>query len=85
MDEITTPPPDSVEPDDLPTAMQRRARQVGHDLNNAIGVVSGRAELALIHIQRGNAEGAEKGLQVILEQIERMQALSASLRELNRP
>ncbi len=85
MDDKTTRSPEAAPPDDLPAAMLQRACQVGHDLNNAIGVVGGRAELALMQIDRGNAENARKGLQVILDQIDKMRALSESLRKLDRP
>jgi signal transduction histidine kinase len=58
----------------------RSARQIGHDLNNCLGVVGGRAELARLHIERGNLDGARKGLEVILGQIERMKELTDALR-----
>jgi hypothetical protein len=51
------------------------AGRIGHDLNNCLGVVSGRAELIRMHLDRGNAEGARKG-------IEAMKELSDALREL---
>lgn len=62
--------------------MSRRAREIGHDINNCLGVMTGRAELALMHVDRGNAEKARSGLQTVLEQAEKMTALVASLRTL---
>ncbi|HMB71355.1 MAG TPA: hypothetical protein VKU85_18740 [bacterium] len=71
--------------DDRAAAMARRARKIGHDLNNSIGVIGGRAELALLQIGKGNPEAARKGIQVILDQIDKMSALTDSLRSLDRP
>ncbi|MGQ0720692.1 MAG: hypothetical protein ACT4PE_03845 [Candidatus Eiseniibacteriota bacterium] len=58
------------------------AGRIGHDLNNCLGVVSGRAELIRMHLDRGNADGARKGIEAILGQMERMKELSDALREL---
>jgi signal transduction histidine kinase len=58
------------------------AGRIGHDLNNCLGVVSGRAELMRMHLERGNAEGVRKGIEAILGQMERMKELSDALREL---
>jgi hypothetical protein len=62
--------------------MSLRARQIGHDLNNCLGVVGGRAELALIQLERGNAEAARRGVQTILDQMEKLTAIADSLRRL---
>jgi signal transduction histidine kinase len=62
--------------------MGEEARRIGHDLNNCLGVVSGRAELMQMHLERGNADGVKKGIDAILGQMERMKELSDSLREL---
>jgi hypothetical protein len=58
------------------------AGRIGHDLNNCLGVVSGRAELMRLYLERGNTEGVLKGIEAILGQMERMKQLSDSLREL---
>ncbi len=62
--------------------MAERARQVGHDLNNCLGVVGGRAELIAMYLGRGNSEGAQKGIDVILQQMAKMQELTDQLRTL---
>lgn len=62
--------------------MGEEARRIGHDLNNCLGVVAGRAELMQMHLERGNADGVRKGIDVILGQMARMKELSDSLREL---
>jgi signal transduction histidine kinase len=62
--------------------MGEEARRIGHDLNNCLGVVSGRAELMQMHLERGNVDGVRKGLDAILGQMARMKELSDSLREL---
>jgi len=69
-------------PTDLVTRMGEDARRIGHDLNNVLGVISGRAELMVMHLDRGNADGARKGVEVILGQMEKMKALSDELRNL---
>ena len=68
---------------DTATRMELRARQIGHDLNNCLGVVGGRAELILLQLDRGNAEAAGQGVRVILDQMKKMKALVDSLRRLN--
>jgi signal transduction histidine kinase len=64
--------------------MGQEARRIGHDLNNCLGVVGGRAELLRMHLDRGNVESARKGVDVILGQMDRMKALSDELRDLHR-
>lgn len=58
------------------------ARRIGHDLNNCLGVVGGRAELVRMQLDRGDVGAARKGVDVILTQMERMRRLSDALREL---
>jgi signal transduction histidine kinase len=58
------------------------ARRIGHDLNNSIGVLLGRAELMRIHLERGDPDGVRKGIDVILAQVERMKELADELRSL---
>ena len=65
--------------------MSLRAREIGHDLNNCFGIVGGRAELALVQLDRGNVEAARKGVQTILDQMEKMNALADALRRLDEP
>ena len=62
--------------------MGQIAREIGHDLNNCLGVVGGRAELLVMHLDRGDSEGARRGVEVILKQMDRMKELSNALREL---
>jgi len=69
-------------PTDPVTRMGEDARRIGHDLNNVLGVISGRAELMLMHLDRGNSDGARKGVEVILGQMDKMKALSNELRNL---
>jgi signal transduction histidine kinase len=57
---------------------------MGHYLKNGLGVVGGRAELLRMHLDRGNLDGALKGVDVILGQMERMKALSDELRNLHK-
>ena len=76
-DSTTGAPGDATEGNSL------EARQIGHDLNNCLGIVRGRAELALVQLDRGNAEAARKGLQAIVDQMDKMSALADSLRGRN--
>ncbi|MBZ0268110.1 hypothetical protein K8I85_08135 [bacterium] len=62
--------------------MSRRAREIGHEINNCLGVITGRSELALMQLDRGNPDKARKGVQTVLDQMERMGALVDSLRTL---
>ena len=62
--------------------MGEKARKVGHDLNNCLGIVSGRSELVLMHLDQGNVEKARGGVEVILGQMDRMKELSDLLRNL---
>ena len=61
----------------------KAAREIGHDLNNCLGVVGGRAELVLMYLDKGNSDGARKGIDVILAQMERMKGLTDALRDLD--
>jgi signal transduction histidine kinase len=63
-------------------ALAEEARRIGHDLNNCLGVIVGRAELARLHLDRGNPEGARKGIEVILTQADRIRQLADELRNL---
>jgi nitrogen-specific signal transduction histidine kinase len=76
------PPPEGDAPADRLTALADEARRIGHDLNNCLGVVVGRAELARMHLSRGNEDGARKGIDVILSQTDRMRQLVDELRSL---
>lgn len=67
---------------DRANALAEEARRIGHDLNNCLGVIVGRAELARLHLERGNPEGATKGLEVILTQADRIRQLADQLRNL---
>lgn len=81
---MSGPTPDAGTPpaSDRETRLGEEARRIGHDLNNSIGVLLGRAELMRMHLDRGNADGVRKGLDVILAQVERMKALTDELRGL---
>jgi nitrogen-specific signal transduction histidine kinase len=63
-------------------AMGEEARRIGHDLNNCLGIVGGRAELVLMYLDSGKTDGARQGVQVILDQMERMKGLSDEIRNL---
>jgi len=63
-------------------AMGEEARRIGHDLNNCLGIVGGRAELALMYLESGKVDAARQGVQVILDQMERMRQLSDEIRNL---
>lgn len=63
-------------------AMGEAARRIGHDLNNCLGIVGGRAELVLMYLDSGKIDGARQGVQVILEQMDRMKRLSDEIRNL---
>ncbi|MFN8180176.1 MAG: hypothetical protein U0167_19770 [bacterium] len=76
------PRPEGTAPTDRATALAEEAGRIGHDLNNCLGIIVGRAELARMHLDRGNAEAARSGLEVILTQTERMRQLTDRLRGL---
>lgn len=69
-------------PESRSDRMAEEARRLGHDLNNMIGVISGRAELIQMHLDRGNVENVRKGVDVILGQIPKIKTLSDELRAL---
>lgn len=75
-------PQASREGSDIASLMQQNARKIGHDFNNCLGIVSGRAELVLLHFERGNMDGVRKGLEAILAQMGRMRELVGLLRDL---
>lgn len=56
------------------------AAEIGHELNNQLGIVSGRAELARLYLDRGRVEDVRAGVDVILRQMDRMRLLSERLR-----
>ena len=56
------------------------AGEIGHELNNQLGIISGRAELARMHLDRGRVEEVRAGFEIILRQIDRMRLLSERLR-----
>ncbi len=62
--------------------MELAAREIGHDLNNCLGIVGGRAELILMYLDRGKGDKAREGADVILAQVERMRELSNAIRKL---
>ncbi len=78
----TTPRPEPAGETDRAARLGEEARRIGHDLNNCLGVLVGRAELARLHLDRGNLDGARKGLEVILAHTERIKALADELRAL---
>lgn len=69
-------------PGDRAERMGEEARRIGHDLNNCLGVLVGRAELARLHLDRGNLDGVRKGIEVILSHSERIKQLADELRSL---
>jgi hypothetical protein len=56
------------------------AGEIGHELNNQLGIISGRAELAQLHLERGRMDDVRAGLEIILRQTDRMRLLSERLR-----
>lgn len=60
------------------------ARRIGHDLNNVLGILGGRAELLQIHLQKGKPEEAARGAEIILNQVERIRGFSEALRDLRK-
>ncbi len=56
------------------------AAEIGHDLNNHLGIISGRAELARMHLQRGRLDDVQTGVDVILRQMDRMRLIAERLR-----
>ncbi len=56
------------------------AAEIGHELNNQIGIVSGRAELARVFLDRSRTDDVRAGLDVILRQMDRMRVLAERLR-----
>ena len=85
---MTDPPPEANPPAAEPAVADRaarmgeEARRIGHDLNNCLGVIVGRAELARLHLDRGNVDGVRKGIDVILGHSERIKQLADQLRNL---
>ena len=67
---------------DVAERMESAARDIGHDLNNCLGIIGGRAELVLMYLDQGRIDGARKGIEVVLGQVERMKELTDSIREL---
>ena len=67
---------------DRAARLGEEAGRIGHDLNNCLGVIMGRAELARMHLERGNPDGTRKGLEAILSQSERIKRLVDELRGL---
>jgi len=61
------------------------AGEIGHELNNQLGIISGRAELARMHLDRGRVDDVRAGFDIILRQIDRMRLLSERLRGMRGP
>lgn len=61
------------------SAMDRMAAEIGHALNNHLAVVSGRAELLVFNIKRGEVNRALQSAEIISEQTERMKRLTKIL------
>jgi signal transduction histidine kinase len=78
----TPPGPEDAAVADRAARLGEEARRIGHDLNNCLGVIVGRAELARLHLDRGNLDGVRKGIDVILGHSERIKRLSDELRAL---
>jgi signal transduction histidine kinase len=71
-------------PADRADRMADEARRIGHDLNNCLGVVGGRAELMELYLDRGKVDDVRRGIEVILGQMDRMRELTDELRGLRR-
>ena len=78
----TQPRPDDPAVLDRAARLGEEARRIGHDLNNCLGVIVGRAELARLHLDRGNLDGVRKGIDVILGHSDRIKQLANELRAL---
>jgi signal transduction histidine kinase len=68
-----------------PRSLGEIAAEIGHDLNNLVGVIGGRSELALLQLKRGRAVEAQRCLEVACSQLPRLQLLAERLRGLRRP
>ena len=63
------------------SAMGEMAGEIGHELNNYLAAIGGRAELIPIALERGNMEIVRKGARVVAEQIGKMRVLTDGLLE----
>jgi hypothetical protein len=70
--------------DGAPPGFAELAGEIGHELNNLLGVVGGRAELLRMYLDRGRVDEARAGVDVILGQVGRMRLISDRLRGLRR-
>jgi len=57
------------------------AAEIGHEVNNLLVPISGRAQMLLRDAQRGLFENVERHAQIILEQSKRVQTMSKGLTE----
>lgn len=55
------------------------AAEVAHEANNYLAALSGRAQLIMMGLSRGNTEKIQEHIQVILDQAERMAVLTKGL------
>jgi signal transduction histidine kinase len=55
------------------------AAEVAHEMNNYLAALSGRAQLLMMGLQRGNTDKIEEHVNVILDQAERMSVLTKGL------
>lgn len=65
-------------------AMGELAAEIGHEINNYLSVLGGRAELIERALARGDRERAVKFAQVVVEQVEKMRRLTRSLMDFAR-
>lgn len=65
-------------------AMGELAAEIGHEINNYLSVLGGRAELIERALLRGDNERAVKFARVVVEQVEKMRRLTRSLMDFSR-
>jgi signal transduction histidine kinase len=60
------------------------AAEIGHELRNQLVAISGRAQMLLKDAERGRFENVPRHAQIVLEQSDRMEALSKGLMDFSR-
>lgn len=66
-------------------AMGELAGEIGHEINNYLSVLGGRAEMIGRAIERGDADRAREYARIVLEQVEKMRRLTRGLMDFSRP
>jgi PAS domain S-box-containing protein len=63
------------------SAMGEMAGEIGHELNNYLAAIGGRADLIPMALEQDNLDLARKGARVVAEQIDKMRVLTDGLLE----